>query len=581
MEPPALTPSARANNRRVAAVLYEVAELLNAKGERFKPQAYAKAARAVETLQEDVAAVSGRGELEEIPGVGTHIAAKIREVVETGGLAYLEKLQQDLPAGVRELSEVEGIGPKRAQVLAKELGITTVRGLEEAATAGRVRDLPGFGEQSEKRILATLKARQGGGTRFLLGDILPVADGIVAQLGRNPATRRISVAGSIRRRKETIGDVDIVATSLAPESVMAAFCSLPEVGRVVERGPTRSSVVLNSGLQVDLRVVEEGQYGAALLYFTGSKEHNIALRRRALGQGRKLNEYGITDTSSGAVIAGNDEEGMYRALDLPYIEPELRENRGEIAAAEGGTLPVVIPYGAVKGDLHIHTAWSDGTGTVPEMAGAAQALGYEYVAVCDHAKGPQFPRGLDETAIARQREEIGQVNRALDGLTVLAGIECSIKDDGSLDIGKKTLQDLDVVVAGVHADLQMEERAMTERLLAALHNEHIDILAHPTGRILLQREPMRSDLAAIAEAAAGLGVFLEINAHPGRLDLPDTGCMAAREHGVKFAIGSDAHTKEGLRSMELGVATARRGWLAAGDVINTQAPKELRRMLGS
>ncbi len=576
-----MEPSAKANNRRVAAILYEVAELLNAKGERFKPQAYAKAARGIEALTEDVADVSGRGGLEEIPGIGTHIAAKVREIVETGRLAYLEKLRQELPEGVQELSAVEGIGPKKAQVLARELGVRNIRELEAAAAAGRVRDLPGFGELSEKGILKTLRAEQRPGARALLGEILPVAEGIVADLARNPATRRISVAGSIRRRKETIGDVDIVATSPAPGQVMAAFCSLPAVGRVLERGPTRSTVVLKSGLQVDLRVVEEEQYGAALLYFTGSKEHNIALRRRALGRNRKLNEYGIFNRSNNKTIAGKDEEEMYRALDLPYIQPELRENRGEIEAAEAGTLPEILPYGAVKGDLHVHTAWSDGSHTVQDMAKAAQAIGYEYIAVCDHARGREFPHGLDEEKIARQQADIEKVNRAESGITVLSGIECSIGGDGELDIRGNALGDLDVVVAGVHSGLEAEERHMTERLLAALQNENLDILAHPAGRILLQREPARFDLAAVAKAAAGLNVYLEINAYKSRLDLPDTGCMAARQHGAKFAIGTDAHRKEGLRSMDLGVATARRGWLAASDVINTLPLPGLRHVLGS
>jgi DNA polymerase (family 10) len=575
-----MEPSTGTNNRQVAAILYKVAELLNAKGEQFKPQAYVKAARSVEALQENIDEVSRHGALEDIPGIGTHIAAKIREIVDTGHLAYLEKLQREIPGGVRELAQVEGIGPKRAQVLATELGITSLKQLEEAAAARRVRHVPGFGEQSEKKILSTIRARQHRGIRVLLSDVLPVAEEIVTQLSRNPATHRISLAGSIRRMKETIGDVDIVATSPMPDDVMAAFCSLSAVGRVIERGPTRSSVVLTSGLQVDLRVVDEDQFGAALLYFTGSKEHNIALRRRALGRNWRLNEYGITDRATNTVIAGRNEQGMYRALGLPYIAPELRENRGEIEAADAGTLPDILLFNSVKGDLHVHTAWGDGAGTVKDMAVAAQTRGYDYIAVCDHIESPHVARGLDGDGILRQQAEIEQVNRELDGITVLAGIECGIGENGALDMSNTVLRDLDIVIGGIHAGLDMEESHMTERLLAALQNDPLDIIAHPTGRILLQREPAGFDLAAVSKAAAGLGVLFEINAFPNRLDLPDTGCITAQKHGAHFALGSDARSGEGLRTMNLGIATARRGWLTAKDVVNTLPLKELRMVLG-
>ena len=574
-----MEPSARVTNRQVAAILYKVAELLNVRGERFKPQAYVKAARSVEALSEDIAGMSRQGTLQTIPGVGTNIAAKIREIVETGHLAYLDDLQSGMPEGVRELAGIEGIGPKKAQVLARELGITSIQQLEEAAAAGRVRHVPGFGVLSEKKILTTIRARQPAGTRVLLNDVLPVADGIVAELSRHPAMGRISLAGSIRRMKETIGDVDIVATSHAPEDVMTAFCSLPAVGRVIERGPTRSSVILTSGLQVDLRVVDENQFGAALLYFTGSKEHNIALRRRALARNWRLNEYGITDRANGTVIAGQDEEGMYRALGLPYIEPELRENRGEIEAADDGTLPDILSFHAVRGDLHVRSSWGDGENTILEMATAAQARGYEYIAVCDHTAGLQIVSGLDRERLAKQQNEIEKVNRALDGIMVLAGIECSISEDGTLDMGNDLLRDLDIVIVGIHTGLDMDEHQMTERFLAALQNDCLDIIAHPTGRVLLQREPARFDLATVAKAAADRGVFLEINASPYRLDLPDTGCITARKHGARFAIGSDAGSREGLRTLDLGVATARRGWLTAAEVVNTLPLSELRRAL--
>jgi DNA polymerase (family X) len=568
------------NNSRVAAIFYEISDLLKIKGERFKPQAYAKAAHAIETLPEDIAEFNTREKLEEIPGVGTHLAAKIQEILTTGHLEYLENLRREMPAGVRELAELEGIGPKKAIILNRELGITSQAELEEAAKAGRIRDLPGFGELSEKNILRSIGAKSRGG-RFLLGEVLPVARDIIQHLAALPAVRQISLAGSLRRKRDTIGDVDILVTSPEPGRVMNEFCSLASVDRVTVRGPTRSSVVLATGLQVDLRVVKEDQYGAALQYFTGSKDHNISLRRLALEKNWKLNEYGLADLSTGKMIAGKSEDEVYRMLSLPFIEPELRENRGEIEAARKGNLPEIVPYTAIRGDLHIHTSWSDGKHTVQEMADAAKSHGYEYIAVCDHAKAPQFNRGLTEKQIIEQGREIERVNRALDGFEVLSGVECSIGDDGTLDVGEAVLKDLDVVIAGVHSGLDMPKQEMTKRLLTCLQNEYLDIISHPTGRIIQQREPADIDFNAFFRTAAGHRVILEINAFPNRLDLPDISCMKAREYNVQFAIGSDAHSRDNLNFMEFGVATARRGWLGAKDIINTLPVSDLRRLLGS
>lgn len=566
------------NNSRVAAIFYEISDLLRIKGEKFKPQAYAKAAHAIETLPEDIAEFSKREKLEDIPGVGTHLAVKIREILDTGRLEYLEGLRRDMPAGVRELSELEGIGPKKAMILNRELGITNRAELEAAAEAGRIRDLPGFGELSEKNILRSISARSKGG-RFLLGEVLPVAQEIIRHLIALPEVKQISLAGSLRRKRETIGDVDILATSPEPGKVMNEFCSLKSIDRVMVRGPTRSSVVLASGLQVDLRVVQEDQYGAALQYFTGSKDHNISLRRLALDRNWKLNEYGLSDLSTGEKIAGKSEDEVYRMLGLPFIEPELREDRGEIEAAQKGSLPDSIPYTAILGDLHIHTSWGDGKHTIREMADAAKSLGYEYIAVCDHAKGPQFPRGLTEKQIAGQLREIEQVNRSLEGFEVLAGIECSIGEDGTLDAGDKILQDLDIVIAGVHSRLDMSKNEMTQRLFSALRNEYLDIISHPTGRIIQEREPADIDYNAFFRSAADHHVVLEINAFPNRLDLPDISCMKAREYELRFAIGSDAHSRDNLNYMEFGVATARRGWLESKDIINTLPVRDLHRFL--
>ena len=567
-------------NLEVAAILSEVADLLEIKGVRFKPQAYRRAAQAIETLPEDIADVAREERLDEIPGVGRGIAGKVREIVETGSLAYLASLRRELPVGVQELTRIEGIGPKKAAVLSRELGIRSVDDLEAAAKAGRIRDLPGFGEKTEQNILAGIAMSRTAKKRHLLGYILPVAREIEERLAGLASVRRVSLAGSIRRMKETIGDLDILATSTRPEEVMEVFSTLPGVTRVLARGTTKTSVVLATGVQVDLRVVEEGQFGAALQYFTGSKEHNIALRRLAIARNWRLNEYGLVDLASNRMVAGEDEAGIYRALGLAWIEPELREDRGEIEAARAGTLPDLVGYGSIRGDLHVHTRWSEGAHSVGEMAEAAAALGYEYIAVCDHAETLHIARGLSPERLADQVREIERINReGGSSVTVLSGTECNIGMDGRIDLPDSVLADLDVVVASVHSGFRQPEREMTERVVTAMHNDHVDIIGHPTGRILLAREPYRIDLAAVFEAAAALGVLLEINAFPGRLDLSDVNARSAREAGVRFSLGSDAHSRENLRYMELGVATARRGWLTADDIANTRPLAGLRRFL--
>lgn len=572
----------RMSNIEVAAVLYEVADLLEIKGVRFKPHAYRRAAQAIETLPEDIADVTREGRLDEVPGVGKGIAGKVREVVETGDLAYLSSLREELPEGVQELTRIEGIGPKKAIALSRELGIRTVDDLEAAAKAGRIRDLPGFGEKTEQNILASIRMSKTARERHLLGYILPIARDIERRLSSLDSVLRVSLAGSIRRKKETIGDVDILAASTRPDEVMEVFATLPGVSRVLARGTTKTSVVLATGVQVDLRVVEDKHFGAALQYFTGSKEHNIALRKLAIARNWRLNEYGLVDLATGRVVAGEDEAGVYRALDLPWIEPELREDRGEIEAARTGTLPGLVEYGSVRGDLHAHTRWSEGSHSIEEMAEAAQALGYEYIAVCDHAETLHIARGLSPERLADQIREIERINREADGeFTVLAGTECNIGMDGRIDLPDSVLADLDVVVASVHSGFKQSEREMTERVVTAMQNDHVDIIGHPTGRILLTREPYRIDLAAVFDAAAALGVLMEINAFPSRLDLSDVNCRQAREHGIRFSLGSDAHSRENLRYMEFGVATARRGWLAAEDIVNTRSLEDLRGVLRS
>jgi DNA polymerase (family 10) len=569
----------KVNNRQVAAILYEIADLLEIKEVKFKPVAYRRAAHGIETLAEDINKVAERDGLEDLPGVGTHIAPKIREILNTGNLPYLERLKQDIGPEVRELADVAGIGPKKAVVLHQKLGIENIEQLEAAAREGKIRGLPGFGEKSEQNILQGIAARKGTVGRSLLGAMLPVALKMKAQLAALPAVRQISLAGSIRRMKETIGDIDILAASPEPDTVMEAFCSLPEVSRVLARGSTKSSIILASGVQVDLRVVEEGQYWTALQYLTGSKDHNIALRRRALDRGWSLSEYGVKEEKSKKNLAGSTEEDLYKMLGLTYIEPELRENRGEIEAAEKGILPRIVPYDAVRGDLHLHSSRGDGEHSVRELAAAARERGYGYIAICDHVRSPEIDRGLSEEKIGKQRKEIEQVNREADGIVVLQGVECNISEDGAPDLPPAILKDLDLVIASVHSRFRMQDEEMTQRILKALQNDAVDILGHPTGRILLRREPSELDLPAIFEAAAAQHVALEINGDISRLDLSDILCRRAKEYGITFSACSDAHTTGELQQMDLAIATARRGWLGAEEILNTRPLPGLRNWL--
>ena len=573
--------SSRIKNREIAGKLYEIADLLEIKGSRFKPRAYRRAAQHVMTLSEDITAVLRRGELERIPGVGASIASKIQEILETGTLGYLEELREELPQGLRELVEIEGIGPKTALKLHRELKISSVDELETVARQRKLRDLAGFRGKTEENILRAIKTHRNAQKRFLLGSILPVAKEIEKKLKSLRSVTRVSLAGSIRRRKETIGDVDILATSTEPLKVMDFFTQIPEVKSVLAKGRTKSTVVLTNNLQVDLRVVEEESYGSALQYFTGSKEHNIRLRGLALQKNWKLNEYSLFDKKTNEKIAGEDEESIYKMLGLGYIAPELREDRGEVEAALEGSLPHLIEYGDVKGDLHVHTIWSDGICSIRDMAKAARSFGYEYIGICDHSKTLKIAHGLAEEDIRKQVKEIERLNRSAQGFTILSGTEVNIDSDGRLDIKDVVLKDLDIVIASVHSGFRRSEKEMTERVLTAIHNDYVDVLGHPTGRIMNRRDPYQIDLPKVFEASSKLGVFMELNAFFNRLDLSDLDCSRARDYGTKLSIATDAHSEDHLRYMELGIATARRGWLERSDIVNTLDLKELRRLLES
>jgi len=562
-------------NAEVAQVLYEIGELLTIKGDRFRSRAFLMAAQRVGSLTEDVRRIRERGELMEIPGVGKSIAAIIEDVMDTGESEQLEELRESLPHGVRDLMELEGIGPKTALRLQGELGIVSIDDLEAAVKAGRLRGLRGFGAKTEENILKSIEGHRGRQERFLLGAILPAIDQIADHMSGSDAVLRVEPAGSARRGKETVGDLDILVSSVRPEEVVERFVSIPRVSRVVSKGTTRSTVVVGARLQIDLRVVPPEAYGSALQYFTGSKEHNIKLRTIAVNKRYKLNEYGLFERDSERRIAGETEDEIYRALGLRWIEPELREDRGEIEAAEEGRLPKLVTLNDVRGDLHVHTRWSDGTASIEEMAGKAQRLGLEYLAVCDHSKSLGIARGLNEARLREQMAEIDGLNEELDGFTVLKGIECDIKADGSLDLPDSVLRDLDFIVASIHSGFKAEEKQMTTRMVSAIHNDYVSAIGHPTGRLIQRRRPYALNLDEVFEAAAAQGVMMEINAFPNRLDLDDVNSRAAMERGVRMAIGTDAHSPDHLELLPLGVSVARRGWLEAKDLANTLSAEDL------
>jgi len=567
-------------NAEVAQVLYEIGELLTIKGDRFRSRAFLMAAQRVASLTEDIRRIRDRGELVKIPSVGKSIAAIIEEVLDTGESGQLEELRESLPHGVRDMMELEGVGPKTALRLHSDLGIVSIDILEEAVKAGRLRDLKGFGAKTEENILKSIEAYRGRQERFLLGGILPVVDQIVDYMKESDVVLEVEPAGSARRRKETIGDLDVLVSSVRPEEVAEWFVSMPRVSRVVSKGTTRSTIVVGARFQVDLRVVPPDSYGSALQYFTGSKEHNINLRTIAVKKGYKLNEYGLFDRDSERRVAGETEEEIYSTLGMSWMEPELREDRGEIEAAVESRLPRLVTPGEVRGDLHVHTKWSDGSASIEEMAEKAQRLGLEYLAVCDHSKSLGIARGLDEARLREQMSEIDVLNKRLDGFTILKGIECDIKADGSLDLSDSVLCDLDLVVASVHSGFKADEKQMTMRIVSAIHNDHVSAIGHPTGRLIQRRRPYALNLDEMFEEAAAQGVMMEINAFPDRLDLNDVNSRAAMEQGVRMSIGTDAHAPNQLEFISLGVTVARRGWLEAKNVANTLSAKELLRTMG-
>jgi len=561
-------------NRQVAKILYEVADLLELQGVSFKPRAYRRAAQTVESCPTPIEELVAEGKLSELPGVGKSIAEKITEIVRTGKLAYHEELKKKLPVDLYSLTQVEGVGPKTAKLLYEQLGVRTLEDLERAAKEGRIRNIKGLGAKTEEKILRGLAEARRAEKRELLGYALPLARQLCRKLEKTGLFRRIQPAGSLRRGRETVGDLDLLAISDQPEAASSAFVSLPEVEEVLAQGPKKSSVRLSGGLQVDLRIVPEESFGAALQYFTGSKAHNIRLRERAVSRGWKLNEYGLFDRE-GKRLAGETEQDIYRALGLDFIPPELREDQGEIQAAERGELPRLVSLKEVKSDLHVHTNWSDGKATLEEMAQAAQTKGLAYIAVTDHFRFSQAIHGLSEEDLERQIEEITRLNEELSGFRILSGVEANIQRDGSIDVPERLLRKVDLVIASVHSHFHLSRREMTGRLVRAVEHELVDVLGHPTGRLIGERPAYEADWEEVFFRAAKAGTFLEVNANPQRLDLSAPMVRAAIEVGVRIVIGTDAHALDHLDFLELGVVTCRRGWAEEKHVLNCLPWEEL------
>jgi len=569
-------------NLEIARIFYEIADILEVRGVEFKPRAYRNAARNIEELTEDIAKVAERGELRNIPGVGEAIAGKIEEILKTGKLKYFEDLKKEMPFDMEGMVAVEGLGAKKAHHLYKELGIKDLDELEKAARSGKIRNLSGFGETSEKKIIEGIEALKRSGNRMLLWNAIILSDSIVGRLRAVPGVERVEPVGSLRRRKETVGDLDILAISSKPAAVMDAFTTMPGVRRVLGKGETRSTVELEEGIQVDLRVVEKESFGSAMQYFIGSKYHNIATRTIAVKKGMKLSEYGLFKNET--QIAGADEEGVYKALGLAWVEPELRENAGEIEAAMEGKLPKLVAKEDIRGDLHIHTNWSEGINSIEEMAEKGRSLGYEYMIISDHAGMTlRVANPMDEKRLDQQGKEIDKLNKkseAGNGPYLLKGAEINIKKEGGVDIEDKALKELDFVLASIHYSMRAPKDKIMKRLFSAMENELVDAISHPTGRILNEREQYELDIDALLDKAKETGTMLEINSQPDRLDLNGENARKAKDAGVMLTISTDAHKAEQMNYLSLGVSMARRGWCEKKNVLNTMGLKEIRKKLG-
>jgi len=569
------------HNTDISRIFNQVADLLEiSDANPFRVRAYRNAARTVDDQPQSMATMIEEGEdLSKLSGIGDDLAGKIAEIVETGTLQMLEDLESELPGELPELMKVAQLGPKRVAALHQELGIDTLDDLSEAAKKKKVRELEGFGKKTEEKILQELERHEQSEARTLLPEAEQLVGPLVEYLEEVEGVKQVAVAGSYRRRKETVGDLDIVVTCKRDSPVMDRFADYEDVDEVLAKGKTKSTVRLRGGLQVDLRVVPQVSYGAALYYFTGSKEHNIAVRKIAIDKGFKMNEYGIFKGDEEERIAGDDEKKVFEAVGLPFIEPELRENRGEVEAAGENKLPRLIKQEEIRGDLHAHTNATDGRAPMKDMVDAAVSLGYSYLAITDHSQAVAMARGFDPKRLEQQIDEIDKLNDEYPNFRILKGIEVDILKDGSLDLPDEVLEKLDLTVCSVHYELDLSAEKMTERIIRAMDNPNFNILGHPSDRLINERDPYRIDMDKIMDAAIQRGCYMELNAHPDRLDLNDHHCRMARDKGVKVSIATDAHSTQGLKNMKYGINQARRGWLGPDDVINTRRVADLLKLL--
>lgn len=563
-------------NFEVAFIFYDIADILEIKGENFfKIRAYRKAAHTIENLSLEIEDLAKESRLQEIAGIGKALEEKIHEIIDTGTCRYYEELKKNFPRGLVEMLRIPGLGAKKIKIIYDSLGISSIEELEKAARAHKLRALPGMGVKTEQAILKGIQTLIGHGERTLMAIAMPIAKRIVDILSGMREITNIDIAGSLRRKKEMVKDIDIVVATESPDIVIRDFLKLPIISQVIVQGLTKVSVMLNMGLQMDLRVVKPHEFYSALQHFTGSKEHNAKLRSLALKMGYKLNEYGIFEREDEAVFCPKSEEELYEKLGMPYIIPELREDRGEIEAALNDSLPDLVKLEDIRGDLHVHSSFSDGVSTIESIAQKAKALGYEYIAITDHSKSLKIARGLDEGRLREQLEIIKEINARIKDVRILTGIEVDILTDGSLDFDDDILKELDVVIASVHSGFKQDQKTLTSRIVNACYNPYVNIIAHPTGRILGRRAPYDVDMDQVLEAAAQTGTVLEVNSSPDRLDLDDVYVKRAMEMGIKIAINTDAHDKEALTDMEYGISVARRGWLTAQNIINTLSLEKL------
>ena len=573
----------RMDNAEVAKRLFEMAEMLEFKGENiFKIKAYQKAARHIEELEEDINVLRQKDELGSIPGVGEAIEAKIKEMLDTGTFKAFEAIRHTIPQDIEEITAVQGIGPKTAHLLYSKLGIKDLQGLLRAAEEHRIRRIPGMGVKTEEHILIAAKRQLAEGNigRYPLGVALPIAEEISKKLLDGILIREVRIAGSIRRWKDTVRDIDLIARSDDPEKAIEIFTLMDNVQEVLEKGNTKGSIIYKGNIQVDLRIVNDDAFGSLFQHFTGSKEHNVKLRKIALSKGFHLSEYGLKNATTEEQIPFSTEHEQYEMLGLQFIPPELREDWGEIEAAMEKKIPRLIEVSDIKGDLHVHSNWSDGHNTIEEMALAAKALGYQYINISDHSASSKIANGLSEKRLLDHIKEIERLNESIEGIRILSGTECDILPDGTLDYSDELLEQLDIVVVAVHGSVEQDSKTMTQRIVSALENEHVHILAHPTGRKFGKRLPFAMNMEKIMDTALEYGKVLEINSSPQRLDLNDKFAMMARERGIKLAINTDTHSLEQFGNIRYGIGTARRAWITSNDVINTLHLKDICKLLG-